>query len=178
MVKLIMIDDLRSKIRHIDDWPTRGVSYTDTSKVFSDAELFGNVVRALAEPYLQEKPDIIAGIEARGFLLAGALAFKLGCGVVVVRRRGKLPQPVVSQEYSYEYASNVIEMSQDAVTPGQKVVLVDDVLATGATMAAAIKLIKKLGADIAGISFMVEKEFLSPRQRLGGYAVHGLLKIQ
>ncbi len=177
MVKRIMLSDLALKIKHVPDWPTKGVSYTDTSRVFSDAVLFQNVIRALAEPYQKNKPDVIAGIEARGFILAGAMAYALGCGVVMVRRRGKTPGNVVNQEYSYEYSSNVIEMSEGSVEPGKKVVLVDDVLATGATAAAAAKLIKKLGADIFGISFVVEKEYLSPRQRLGVHPIYSLLKI-
>lgn len=177
MVKFIMLDELRSKITHIDDWPTKGVRYTDTSKVFSDATLFQNVIRALVEPYQQAKPDAIIGIEARGFILAGAMAHELGCGMVMVRRRGKLPPPVVSQEYSYEYSSNVIEMSERAIQPGQRIVLVDDILSTGATAAAALKLIKCLGGEVVGISCIVEKAFLSPRERLAGFPIHSLLKI-
>ena len=177
MVNLVMLDDLALKIRHLADWPTKGVSYTDTAEVFSDAALFRDVIRALVEPYAADVPDAVAGIEARGFILAAAMAYQLNCGMLMIRRRGKLAPPVFAQEYSYEYASNAIEMSDRAIQPGQRIVLVDDILATGATAAAALKLIKRLDGEVAGISCIVEKDFLSPRERLGGHFIHSLLKI-
>ena len=154
MVNLVMLDDLALKIRHLADWPTKGVSYTDTAEVFSDAALFRDVIRALVEPYAADVPDAVAGIEARGFILAAAMAYQLNCGMLMIRRRGKR-----------------------AIQPGQRIVLVDDILATGATAAAALKLIKRLDGEVAGISCIVEKDFLSPRERLGGHFIHSLLKI-
>lgn len=167
---------IKSKIREIPDWPQKGVDFKDITPLLEDSQAFQKIIDALAEPYLKEKPDKIVGIDARGFLLAAPLAYKLGAGVVMIRKKGKLPWKTISQEYSLEYASNVIEMHQDTILPGERVVLVDDVLATGGTMSATIDLVKKLKGEIIGIEFLIELTFLKGEDKLKGYKTRALAK--
>lgn len=167
--------DIKAKIIHIEDWPTKGISYTDTSRLLADPEDFNDIITKLAEPYQSQKIDKVVGIEARGFLLAGALALKLGAGAIMIRKKGKLPAPRLTQEYSYEYSSSAVEISRAALQAGERVVLVDDVLATGASAAAAVKLLKELKADIIGISCIVVKSFLAPQTRLKGQNINFLV---
>ncbi|MEK7164896.1 MAG: adenine phosphoribosyltransferase [Patescibacteria group bacterium] len=169
-------NEITSKIVLRDNWPTLGITYVDTADIFADGSCFRDVVAALVAPYEASKIDVIIGLETRGLVLAAALAHQLGVGLVMIRKKGKLMPPVIVQEYSYEYSTSVIEMKTDAIKPGQRVVLVDDVLATGATLAAAVKLAKRLGGDIIGISVIVEKKFLAPQTRLSGYPVHSLVQ--
>lgn len=168
--------DLKSLIREIPDWPQPGVNFKDITPLLQDATAFKEVIDRLAEPYLGQKIDLVAAIDARGFLLATAVAYKLKAGVVLVRKKGKLPWKTISQEYALEYGSNVIEMHEDAVKPGQKVLMVDDVLATGGTMAAAIDLVKKLGGEIVGSSFLITLSFLKGKEKLGEYEVRELIE--
>ncbi len=167
--------NLKSLIREIPDWPKPGVNFKDITPLLQDAAAFKQVIDDLAAPYLGQKVDLVAAIDARGFLLATAVAYKLGAGVVLVRKKGKLPWKTISQEYSLEYGSNVIEMHEDAVKPGQKVLMLDDVLATGGTMAAAVDLVKKLGGEIVGVSFLITLSFLKGKEKLKGYEVRELI---
>lgn len=175
LVRFIMDIDFKSKIIRIDNWPNSGIICYDTAPLLADPLYFKEAVEKMAEPYLGEKIDIIAGIEARGFTLASALAYRLGTGLVLIRKKGKLPRETLSQSYSYEYAANVIEINADAILPGQRVVLVDDILATGGTMSAAVKLVNRLGGDIAGISFLVSVDFMAGAMRLNNQKINYLI---
>jgi len=167
--------DLKSKIREIPDWPKPGVNFKDITPLLEDAEGFQEVINKLADPYLGQKINKVVGIDARGFIFAAALAYKLGAGLAIVRKKGKLPWKTIGAEYALEYAANTIEVHEDAVVPGEKVLIVDDVLATGGTMEATVGLVKKLGGEITGISFVVELGFLEGRKKLGDNKVHSLL---
>lgn len=167
---------IKSKIREIPDWPKKGVNFKDITPLLQDGRVFEQVINELAKPYLKKKIDKIVGIDARGFILAAALAYKLKAGLVVVRKKGKLPFKTISQKYALEYGSNTLEMHKDTILTGEKVLLVDDVLATGGTMKAAIELVKKLKGKIAGIDFLIELTFLKGRQKLKGYKTRALAK--
>lgn len=167
---------IKEKIREIPDWPKKGISFKDITPLLEDKLAFHEIINALAKPYLKKKIDKIVGIDARGFLMAAGLAYKLKTGIAIVRKQGKLPSKTISKKYSLEYASNVIEMHKDAINPGEKVLLVDDVLATGGTMKATIDLVKKLKGKIIGIDFLVELTYLKGRTKLKGYKVRALAK--
>ena len=167
--------NLKSFIREIPDWPRKGVNFKDITPLLQDAAAFRQAIDELAKPYLNKKVDLVAAIDARGFLLATAVAYKLGAGVVLARKKGKLPWKTISREYALEYGSNVIEMHEDAIRPGQKVLMIDDVLATGGTMEAAIELVKKLGGEIVGVSFLIELSFLKGKEKLKGYEVREII---
>ncbi len=159
------------KIRSIPDWPQPGVIFRDITPVLQDKKLFRALIDELAKLCQTKKIDKVVGIDARGFLLAAPLAYKLGAGLAIVRKKGKLPYKTVRKKYTLEYAANILEMHTDAILPGQKVLLADDVLATGGTMKATIDLVKKLGGRITDIVFMVELKDLKGRQKLKGYQV-------
>lgn len=174
----MLVDELKAKIIEVDDWPARGITYFDTTPIMADPDLFAKIIDELAKPYQDKKVDVVAGIESRGLILAGALAYKMGCAMAAIRKKDKLPGSKISQEYAYEYSTGMIEINDYVIKPGQRVVLVDDILATGGTMAAAVKLIEKLKGKIIGISFIVEKVFLSGRERLKGQEAHSLVKYE
>lgn len=164
--------DFRSKIIQIPDWPNPGITCYETSAILRDPVLFQALITALAAPYEGLAIDAVAGIEARGFLLAGALADRLQAGAVMIRKRGKLPPPTLQQEYSYEYAAAAIEMNPDMIQKGNRVVVVDDVIATGGTMAAAVKLLERAGGAVSGISCIVLVDFMAARERLKGHEIY------
>ncbi|OGZ32696.1 MAG: adenine phosphoribosyltransferase [Candidatus Portnoybacteria bacterium RBG_13_40_8] len=169
--------DLKSKIREIPDWPEKGVNFKDITPLLQDKEAFSSAIDKMAEPFdnAQGKPDIIVGIDARGFILSAAMAYKLKTGLAIIRKKGKLPHKTICQEYKLEYATNTIEMHEDAIEKGQKVLLVDDVLATGGTMEATCQIVEKLGGQILGISFLIELDFLKGREKLKNYKVNSLV---
>lgn len=167
--------DLKSKIREIPDWPKPGVNFKDIAPLLQDARAFRETIDQLSAPYVSKSIDTVVAIDARGFLLATAVAYKLCAGVALVRKKGKLPYKTISEDYALEYGSNVVEMHEDAIKPGQKVLLVDDVLATGGTMEAAVKMVKKLGGEIVGISFLIGLSFLNGKDKLTGYVVNELI---
>lgn len=167
---------VRAKIREIPDWPKKGVSFKDITPLLQDKELFSKIIDYIAWPYLGKKIDKVVGIDARGFIFASALAYKLNTGLAIVRKEGKLPWQTVSQKYALEYGSNIIEMHQDAILPGENVLIVDDVLATGGTMSATIDLVKQLGGHIVAIEFLVELLYLNAREKLGEFFVNSLVK--
>ena len=167
---------IKNKIREIPDWPKKGVNFKDITPLLQDKNAFRKIIDELAWPYLDKKIDKIVGIDARGFLLASALAYKLKTGITIIRKKGKLPAKTISQKYSLEYASNFIEMHCDAIKTGEKVILVDDVLATGGTMRAAVNLVKQLKGKILGIEFLIELTDLKGRKKLKGYRVRALAK--
>lgn len=167
--------DLKSKIREIPDWPIKGVNFKDISTIIEDKDAFKFTIDELVKPYQGQKIDKIVGIDARGFLFCSAMAYLLNTGCVMIRKKGKLPWKTISQEYALEYGTNTIEMHEDSIKTGEKVILVDDLLATGGTMAATVDLVKKLGGEILGISFIVELDFLKGREKLKNYPIYTLV---
>lgn len=168
--------DIKQFVRDVPDWPKQGVNFKDITPLLQDKDGFKEVIDKIAEPYSNQNIDVVVGIDARGFLLASAVAYKLGAGLAIVRKKGKLPQKTISQEYALEYASNIIEMHEDAIKYGQKVLIVDDVLATGGTMEATCGLVKKLGGEIVGISFLIILDFLKGEEKLKDYKIEGLIR--
>ena len=170
------MDDLRTLIREIPDHPKPGILFYDLTTLLQEPHGFHSLVDQLCEHYSGDKVDIVAGIEARGFIFAPALAYRLGAGFVPVRKPNKLPWKTAAVTYQLEYGSDQLEIHQDAVRPGQNVLLCDDLLATGGTAAAAIELIRKLGGTVVGAAFAVELNFLHGRSKLPGIDVFSLLK--
>ncbi len=168
-------EKLKKALRRIPDFPKKGIIYIDITPILQNSELFQLAIDLLAEEYIDSPPEYIAAIDARGFIFGGALAAKLGCGFIPIRKKGKLPYKTFTEKYDLEYTSAEIEIHIDAVPAGAKVLLLDDLLATGGTTAAAIKLLKKLEAQIIGIEFIIELEFLNGRQILGDYPVKSLI---
>jgi adenine phosphoribosyltransferase len=170
------VDDLRAKIRDIKDFPTEGILFKDITTLLKDGPAFRWVIDALAKRYIAEGVDLVVGIESRGFIFAGPLAHQLGAGFVPVRKLGKLPAKTVHVEYELEYGRSALAIHEDAVQRGQRVLIVDDVLATGGTMAATIRLVEQLGGKVLGLAFLLELAFLKGRQKLGGdYRIDALL---
>jgi len=158
--------DLKDHIRGIPDFPKPGILFYDISTLLRDGDAWQVAMGRMARAVRQHQPDIIAGIESRGFLVAAPLALKLGCGFIMVRKRNKLPGPTIGLDYALEYGSDRIEVQADAVHAGQRVVVVDDLLATGGTMAAAIQLLRNIGAVVPAAAAMIELSFLNGRARL------------
>lgn len=161
--------DLKSKIREVADWPVSGVNFKDITTALEDKDTFKAMIDALVEPYKNQAIDKIVVIDARGFLLGTPMAYKLGCGVSLVRKKGKLPYKTIEQIYEKEYGPDTLTMHADTIKPGEKVVIVDDLLATGGTMLATIKMVEQLGAKIIGISCVVDLPFLGGRKQLKNY---------
>lgn len=164
-----------SLIRDIPDFPQPGILFKDITPVLADPDAFREIVAVLGERTLAMKPDVIVGIESRGFIFGAPIATHHGLGFIPVRKPGKLPYEKVSREYALEYGTNTVEMHIDAVQPGQRVVIVDDLLATGGTAEAAAHLVTHLGGIVAGFAFVVELGFLNGRDRLAGYDVTALI---
>ncbi|WP_427339088.1 adenine phosphoribosyltransferase [Caloranaerobacter sp. DY30410] len=169
--------DLKSKIRNIKDFPKEGINFKDITTVLKDKEAFRYLINQMAEKLRDKEIDIIVGPEARGFLIGAPLAYELGAGFVPVRKPGKLPAETISVEYELEYGTDKLEMHKDAIKPGQKVVVVDDLLATGGTVYSTVKLIEELGGEVVAISFFIELEFLNGRELLKDYEVNSLVKF-
>jgi adenine phosphoribosyltransferase len=170
------MDDLKKLIREIPDYPKPGILFYDLTTLLEDPRGFHSLVDRLCDHYNGKKVDIVAGIEARGFIFAPALAYRLGAGFVPIRKPKKLPWKTVSVTYQLEYGSDKLEIHQDAVKPGQRVLICDDLLATGGTASAAIELVRKLGGEVEGAAFAVELNFLKGRGKLAGVDVFSLLK--
>jgi adenine phosphoribosyltransferase len=166
---------LRQRIREIPDFPEPGVSFKDITPLLADHTAFAGVIDAIVSHHGRGTIDKVAGIEARGFILGAAVAYHFGAGFVPVRKADKLPSTTYSQAYSLEYGEATIEVHQDAFAAGERVLLVDDVLATGGTVEAAVKLVERAGAVVAGCSVLMELTFLHGRERLAGLDVHTLL---
>jgi adenine phosphoribosyltransferase len=160
--------DLKSLIREVPDFPKPGINFYDITTLLKDAKGHAAVIDELRQKYLGQHIDLVLGIEARGFIFAPALAYALGAGFVPVRKPKKLPAAVESVEYALEYGTDKLEIHRDAIKPGQKVLIVDDVLATGGTAAAVASLVKRLGGDLVGLAFVIELDFLNGRQKLEG----------
>ncbi len=167
--------DLKQHIRAIPDFPKPGILFYDISTLLAHAEAWREAVKQLADEIRPYKPDMLAGIESRGFLLTGPLALELGLGFIMLRKRGKLPGDTIVHSYDLEYGSDHLEIQSDAIKPGQRVVVLDDLLATGGTMEAAITLLRKVGADVVATAFVIELSFLNGAKRFD-VPVHSLLK--
>jgi adenine phosphoribosyltransferase len=170
------VENLTALIRDIPDFPEPGIIFKDITPVLADRAAFAELVDALAEPFLELGVDKVAGIEARGFTLATPVAERLGAGFIPVRKPGKLPYETVREDYALEYGTDSLEIHTDAAARGEKVLLVDDVIATGGTAAAAIRLLRKIGADVVGFSVFIELAFLDGAKKLDGVPLHALVK--
>jgi adenine phosphoribosyltransferase len=168
-------EPLKKLIREVPDFPKPGILFYDITTLLKDRKGLALLIDALAEHYIDEKVDLVLGMEARGFIFGPALAYRLNAGFVPVRKPGKLPAATIKYDYALEYGTNTLEIHKDAIQKGQRVIIVDDLLATGGTAEATAKLAESLGADIAGLGFVVELDFLNPRQKLKQYDVFSLL---
>lgn len=167
--------DLGSYVHDVPDHPKPGIVFKDLTPLFAHGEAFREAIDRLAAPYASGSVDTVAGIEARGFLLAAPVAYLLGAGVVPIRKPGKLPRAVHERSYDLEYGSNTLAVHRDAFAPGQRVLVVDDVLATGGTAAAAGHLVEHVGATLVGLAVLLELGFLDGRSALPGTSVHAVL---
>jgi len=163
--------DLKHHIRGIPDFPKPGILFYDISPLLSHAGAWREAIHQLSEAVGRHKPDLLVGIESRGFLITAPLALALGCGFIMVRKRGKLPGDTIGHSYDLEYGTDTVEIQADAIKPGQRVVVLDDLLATGGTMAAAIALLRSAGADVRAAAFLIELTFLSGGAKLNGLDV-------
>lgn len=170
--------ELKDSIRSIEDYPVKGVVFRDITTLLRDKEAFQKAIDSLTEIAKEYKPDQIVGVEARGFIIGAALAYKLGCGFVPVRKPGKLPYDKISESYGLEYGQDVIELHVDAINKGEKVLIVDDLLATGGTSKAAADLVERLGGEVLAFIFMIELLDLNGRNMLEGYNIESLLKYE
>jgi adenine phosphoribosyltransferase len=168
-------EPLKKLIREVPDFPKKGILFYDITTLLKDKLGFATLVDALSEHYLAKDIDLVLGMEARGFIFGPAVAYRLNAGFVPVRKPGKLPAATQRIEYDLEYGSNVLELHKDAIQKGQRVIIVDDLLATGGTAAATVQLAKSLGAEISGLGFVVELDFLKGREKLQGCDVFSLL---
>src|SRR5678816_4539744 len=170
------IDELRGKIRDIKDFPTEGILFKDITTLLRDGPAWASVIDHLAARYHTSRVDVVVGVESRGFIFGGALAHQLKSGFVPVRKRGKLPGPTIEEEYELEYGRDILAIHEDAIRPGQVVLAVDDLLATGGTMAATLRLVERLGGKVVGAAFLIELGFLKGRDRLRGYPIEALIR--
>ena len=168
-------EPLKELIREVPDFPKKGILFYDITTLLKDKLGFATLIDALAEHYLNKDIDLVLGMEARGFIFGPALAYRLNAGFVPVRKPGKLPAATASLSYDLEYGSNTLEIHKDAIQSGQRVIIVDDLLATGGTAGATVQLAKSLGADVCGVGFVVEFDFLNGREKLKGCDVFSLL---
>jgi adenine phosphoribosyltransferase len=168
-------EPLKQLIREVPDFPKKGILFYDITTLLKDKLGFATLIDALAEHYLNKDIDLVLGMEARGFIFGPALAYRLNAGFVPVRKPGKLPAATASLSYDLEYGSNTLEIHKDAIQSGQRVIIVDDLLATGGTAGATVQLAKSLGGDVCGLGFVVELDFLKGREKLKGCDVFSLL---
>jgi len=171
------MDELKKMIRDIPDFPKKGIIFKDITTLLSNKKAFARAIDTLANRYIDRKIDLVVGIESRGFVIGAALAYRLGAGIILVRKPGKLPYKTHKTVYELEYGTDQLEIHQDAIQPGQNVVIADDLIATGGTIRATIDLVKKLQGNIVECAFLVELQFLNGRKKLDGYPVFSLLKF-
>lgn len=170
------MEDLKQKIREIPDFPKKGILFYDVTTLLKDGEGFRKVIDIFADRYSGKRVDKVLGIESRGFILGPPLAYHLNAGFVPIRKKGKLPAETLSISYELEYGTDFLEVHRDAVSPGEQVLIVDDLIATGGTAAAAVEMIRGMQGEIIEMVFMVELEFLSGRNKLDGVNIYSLLK--
>ena len=172
-----MPQDLIKKIREIEDFPKPGIGFKDITTLLRDASSYNRAVDLMAHRYFDKKIDVVLGIEARGFIIGSALAYKLNTGVILVRKPGKLPYKTHSISYDLEYGTDTLEIHQDAIEPGQRVLIADDLLATGGTVKAVLDLIKQMGGEVVECAFLAELTFLEGRKKIGDTDVFSLLQF-
>jgi len=172
----VSADDLRAKIREIPDFPKPGILFYDITTLLKDAGAFKESIQLMLEPFRDKQIDIVVGMESRGFIFSAPMAMELGAGFVPVRKLGKLPAETASVEYALEYGTNTLEIHKDALQPTQKVLIVDDLLATGGTVLGTIELVKTLKAEVVGLAFLVELLFLKGRERLSDQFIHSVIQ--
>jgi adenine phosphoribosyltransferase len=175
-VSVMNADQLKHLIREVPDFPKKGILFYDITTLLKDKTGFATLIDKFSEHYIAQDVDLVLGMEARGFIFAPALAYRLNAGFVPVRKPGKLPAETVKYDYALEYGTNSLEIHKDAIQQGQRVLIVDDLLATGGTAEATANLAASLGAEIVGLGFVVELEFLKGREKLRGYEVMSLLR--
>ena len=169
-------ETLRAKIREVPDFPKPGILFYDITTLLREPDSFRESIELMLEPFKGEAVDIVVGMESRGFIFSAPMAYEMHAGLVPVRKLGKLPAETLSAEYALEYGSNTLEIHRDAIQPGQKVLIVDDLLATGGTVAGTIDLVERLKGEIVGLAFLVELEFLHGRERLGDRRVTSVIR--
>jgi adenine phosphoribosyltransferase len=169
------VSELRAKIRDIKDFPTEGILFKDITTLLKDGPAWASVIDQLAAKYHTDRVDIVVGVESRGFIFGGALAHQLKAGFVPVRKRGKLPARTIEEEYELEYGRDILALHEDAIQAGQRILIVDDLLATGGTMAATVRLVERLGGKIVGAAFLIELSFLGGRAKLPGLDIHSVI---
>lgn len=172
----VSVEDLRSKVREIPDFPKPGILFYDITTLLKVPAAFRESIQLMMEPFKGEKIDIVVGMESRGFIFSAPMAYELGAGLVPVRKLGKLPAETLSVEYALEYGSNTLEIHRDSIEPGQRVLIVDDLLATGGTVQGTIELVERLKGEVAGLAFLVELDFLHGRERLTGRHVTSVIR--
>jgi adenine phosphoribosyltransferase len=170
------VDQLKTKIRHVPDFPKAGILFYDITTLMQDAEGFRMAIDSLALPFMNQRIDVVVGIESRGFIFGAAVADRIGAGFTPVRKPGKLPSTTVRATYDLEYGTDTLEIHHDAVTDGQRVLIVDDLLATGGTAAAATGLVKRLGGNVHALAFLIELVALNGRAKLPDETIHAVLK--
>ncbi len=168
--------DLKARIRSVKDFPKPGITFFDITTLLRQPDGFAETIDRLAAPYAQAPVDVVVGIESRGFILGAAVAQRLGAGFIPIRKPGKLPHTVLQESYELEYGTDALEIHEDAVDRGQRVLIVDDVLATGGTAAAAAQLVRKAGGTLHGLAFLIELGFLNGRMKLPGEQVFSVLQ--
>ena len=169
-------DELRAKIREIPDFPKPGILFYDITTLLKDPVAYRAAIDAMLAPYADEKIDVVVGMESRGFIFSAPMAYQIKAGLVPVRKLGKLPAETISVEYALEYGSNTLEIHRDAIEPGQRVLIVDDLLATGGTVRGTVELVQRLQGEIVGLGFLVELAFLKGRERLDGFTVTSVVQ--
>jgi adenine phosphoribosyltransferase len=172
----VSVDSLRTRIREIPDFPKPGILFYDITTLLKDADAFHEAVDLLTDPWRDQHVDLVVGMESRGFIFSAPMAYELDAGFVPVRKLGKLPAETVSVEYALEYGTNTLEVHKDAILPGQRVLIVDDLLATGGTVLGTIELVRQLKAEVVGLGFLVELLFLKGRERLDGYRIQSVIQ--
>ena len=168
--------DLKQHIRHVPDFPKAGILFYDITTLLREPEGFGATIDRLSNPFEQESIDLVVGIESRGFILGSAVAQRLNAGFIPIRKPGKLPAKRIKETYELEYGTDALEIHEDAVQPGQRVLIVDDVLATGGTASAAARLVRQLGGELHGLAFLIELMFLNGQSKLQGEKVFSVLQ--
>jgi adenine phosphoribosyltransferase len=173
---MVRMDHLKATIREIPDWPKKGILFYDITTLLKNGPAFREVINGLIEPYRDQRVDLVVGMEARGFIFAPSVAYALAAGFVPVRKPGKLPAAKHKVSYDLEYGTDCLEIHQDAIQPGQRVLIVDDLIATGGTARAVADMVDRMGGTVVGLAFVVELEFLHGRQKLEGRRITSLLK--
>lgn len=168
---------LKDIIRDVPDFPKKGIIFKDITTLLQDAQSYQRMVDLIAHRYVGQRIDKVVGVEARGFIIGSALAYKLNAGIVLVRKPGKLPSETFSKSYALEYGTDTLEIHKDAIKPGEKILIADDLLATGGTMSAVVDMVTSMGGEIVECCFMAELEFLSGREKLPAGKVYSLLKF-